>query len=68
MPSTHHKKRCPDCGGEAAYDVVVYRKTGEAKYYVFCRRCEAETGFYDTIDEAVAAWNKRTNKEEKDHA
>ena len=65
MPSTHRKKRCPFCYGEAAYDVVVYRKTGEAKYYVFCRNCGVETAPYDTIDEAVAAWNRRAGEDTK---
>ena len=52
-------KPCPFCGGN---DVVA-----EETYmsgYVRCRGCGAEGGFRYSHDEAVAAWNRRTNAKE----
>ena len=47
-------ERCPFCGGEG------YAATYERRqHYIICKQCMAETAGYDTVFEAVAAWNQR---------
>ncbi len=52
-------KPCPFCGGN---DVVAEETYTSG--YVRCRGCGAEGGFRYSHDEAVAAWNRRTNAKE----
>ena len=52
-------KPCPFCGSD---DVVVEETYTSG--YVRCRDCGAEGGFRYSHDEAVAAWNRRTNAKE----
>ena len=51
-------KRCPFCGAEAQVRTFD-RKT----YYITCSGCRADSGGYDTLFDAAAAWNKRTKGE-----
>lgn len=48
-------KRCPFCGAKAQIRTFD-RKT----YYAACSGCRADSGGYDTLADAVVAWNKRT--------
>lgn len=59
-------KHCPLCGGEAYIQEHVYRVLSST-YGVVCFDCKAGTDqFYETIDDAVEAWNRRTTiKEER---
>lgn len=45
---------CPHCGCPA---LVATDKNG--KWYVFCHSCGCRTGFKDTKEDAVDAWNRR---------
>lgn len=63
-------KPCPFCG---RIDRVVIAREGHdpSQYQVICdasghadlpnRGCGGSCGFYDSIDEAVEAWNRRVN-------
>ena len=46
--------RCPFCSGEAGIT-----HPGGHEFSVYCYECFAETGTYETIDDAIAAWNRR---------
>lgn len=59
---------CPFCKGKgellsSEYD---YADRGyvsariDYSYYVECSECEARTAMYDTPDQAINAWNKRS--------
>ena len=50
---------CPFCGGEAAVDTLNYAGGKPSKFRIQCRECKAATAWYDTADEAWAAWDKR---------
>lgn len=52
-------KPCPFCGSN---DVTV--NDAYMHSYAQCRVCRAEGGLRDSHDEAVAAWNRRTNAKE----
>lgn len=52
-------KPCPFCGSK---DVTVYELYPSS--YARCRVCGAEGSLRDSHDEAVAAWNRRTNAKE----
>ena len=55
---------CPFCGGVADEECYVsYDEEGspttDPAHTVICTRCSAETDTFDTIDEAIDAWNRR---------
>ncbi len=52
-------KPCPFCGGKAEL-----RRYGDsAYYYIECTQCEVGAYFYNTDNDAIAAWNMRTEAE-----
>lgn len=64
MPSPELKP-CPFCGGEAH----IHRAYGNAAHWYFtphCPVCRFEFAHeYKTMQEAVAAWNRRAGEEKK---
>lgn len=51
-------KECPFCGGNAKIsDSLIH--CGKQMYQPLCLDCDAELGYFDTLGEAVAAWNTR---------
>lgn len=49
-------KKCPFCGGEAK---IMGVGRDDICKFVYCGECLAETGAYDTTEEAIEAWNRR---------
>lgn len=48
-------KPCPFCGGEAHI-----RQNGNRVFpWVVCSDCIASTRVYDSVEEAIEAWNRR---------
>lgn len=45
-------KPCPFCGGEA--------ELGSPIYYVECTSCMGGVPSYDSMEEAISAWNRRS--------
>lgn len=60
-------KKCPFCGGEEPVTVIIRKgKDGwRDRYAVLCDYdyggCGAESGWYHYEEEAIEAWNRRTN-------
>lgn len=52
-------KPCPFCGGEAE---ITKTYAFDYYFYVGCQRCRVETGYYDTEEEAINAWNTRVEE------
>ena len=50
-------KKCPFCGGE----VFVPMDFSEWSTVVVCKKCHANSGYYDTTEEAIEAWNTRAD-------
>lgn len=67
---TDELKPCPFCG---KHDTGIEIDSGEdygfpvskIKYYGMCYDCEAKTDEYFTEEEAIAAWNRRAEDENK---
>lgn len=45
--------RCPFCDGRAIGNLSA------DKPYIYCEKCDVHAPGYDTIEEAIAAWNRR---------
>ena len=52
-------KPCPFCGSEAH---IEERKMVRIWYEVRCDNCDAGTGIWKTPDEAIKAWNTRSQR------
>ena len=59
-------KKCPFCGGEADSHMTISknyidRPDGQPLWFVECtnEECVASSGCYDTVEEAINAWNQR---------
>ena len=50
-------RECAHCGGDA--EMI---DTNTEGFYVQCEKCYVSTDFYDTPEEARAAWNRRTGE------
>lgn len=48
-------KPCPFCGGRAliAYD-----------HWIYCADCNAESTFYEDLNDAIEAWNRREKNDD----
>lgn len=51
-------KNCPFCGSQAYLKSRDYGTSGE-RYYAFCSGCYVETFRYNSVHDAIEAWNKR---------
>ena len=63
---------CPFCGHRAAIEDIgwEYRKMGfgtHKKYVVECWKCHSRTQAYNTVEEAVEAWERRTPVASENH-
>lgn len=60
-------KPCPFCGGVDlfAFDYPFRRKPGLKGCYIKCNRCGASSGNFETVTDALKAWNER--KGENNH-
>ena len=60
--NAYQLRPCPFCGGEAQID-----KAPRGSYQAYCSHCSTiQMGvFYNTESEAVAAWNRRAEMEDK---
>ena len=45
-------KRCPFCGGEA-------KLVGDKYHWVLCDGCQGGSHAFETVEEAINAWNTR---------
>ena len=54
---TDELKHCPFCGGKSNI------AKGQIEFWAYCPHCGARTEFYETEQEAVAAWNRRNETE-----
>jgi len=60
-------KPCPFCGArEDDGDGPNQQHVNGDSEIVNCRRCGAETQYFDTADEAIAAWNRREAQPEEE--
>ena len=63
-------KPCPFCGGA---DILMRDVRGmfgksfnvRTYYYMQCRNCFSQTGYYKTKPKTIKAWNTRTTKNEE---
>jgi len=53
-------KPCPFCG---SHDVFINFPDSEHIFWGQCEDCDCETGWKDTEELAIKAWNTRINKE-----
>lgn len=58
---TEELKPCPFCGGKAEVVWMPYINVEGMGLVVECNHCWAETGYYATREEAIAAWNRRAS-------
>ena len=56
-------KPCPFCGGGAVVREIPLKSKKLARYYPICYRCMTSGDNYMTYEEAVNAWNRRTNEQ-----
>lgn len=55
-------KRCPFCGGEALVCIKPFIGESGRGFVVECDGCWASTGYYETEEEAIEAWNRRVDR------
>lgn len=47
-------RQCPFCGEDAYIS-----NDDDVMYTVYCMGCKVELGYFDSEEEAIAAWNRR---------
>ena len=52
-------KNCPFCGGKAISRRRRPDHIMNGKYFISCAECKNKTGYYDSEEEAIMAWNRR---------
>ena len=52
-------KPCPFCGGEAELGGVIKPILNEHRYQIACNYCGGQTLFFQSVEEAIKAWNTR---------
>ena len=52
-------KPCPFCGGEAILETL--EGNSPEAYYVYCPKCNFESGLYSEPDFIVEKWNRRAD-------
>lgn len=58
-------KKCPFCGGDGAIREHRFHGYNSTWGVVCIGECSCETRqFYDTVEEAIEAWNRRTSDAE----
>lgn len=55
-------KPCPFCGGEAYCNNAGFELCGVSKWATECLGCGTVSGFFDTREEAIEAWERRANE------
>lgn len=65
---TEERKPCPFCGGKAKVVWMPYIGAEGIGLVVECNQCWAQTGYYDTREEAIDAWNRRVERLERENA
>jgi len=66
MPQNEHDlKQCPFCG---CHELLPSKSDSpfdseEFLHFVYCVRCEAQSGSYKSVDLAVTAWDERVRDE-----
>lgn len=53
-------KPCPFCGGSA---FIPKSDSGDLLPWVACIKCGVETDYYETVEKAIEAWNRRAENE-----
>jgi len=53
-------KPCPFCGSRSVETFGLHDIFPATPFNVFCKKCRAMGPFYQTIEEAIEAWNRRT--------
>ena len=59
-------KPCPFCGADDLYSFQYpfTPKPGIRGCYIKCNHCGASSGNYETVEDALKAWNERTESNE----
>ena len=56
--------KCPCCGGNPFARATRRMNKNDCEgFYIMCKKCGLETAIYDTLAEAVTAWNRRYKSE-----
>lgn len=51
-------KPCPFCGCK---DIGIETIEKYENHYLYCKHCNIEQPLYNSLEEAIDAWNRRTN-------
>ena len=54
---TQKLKPCPFCAGEA--ELIASNQPLSAGAFIMCKNCDAESGYTESANEAIAKWNTR---------
>ena len=54
-------KLCPKCGGTDCGLIALHEVKGYDWYQIACRTCGTNSEWKQSVDDAVADWNRRVN-------